>query len=139
GLFNVLASRYQSKWDLTASQQFTLSDQSIRVAQALPEPVKVSAFLSGTDTRKQDFQNLLNDYSNRSGGKLTYEFIDPDQRPGDARQAGITSVPSVVFQMGDKKQNSTGTTERDVSTALVKLERPEKKVYFTTGHGERAL
>ena len=39
--------------------------------------------------------------------------------------------------MGDKKQNSTGTTEKDVSTALVKLERPEKKVYFTTGHGER--
>ena len=41
--------------------------------------------------------------------------------------------------MADKKQNSTGTTEKDISTALVKLERPEKKAYFTSGHGERSL
>src|SRR5437868_7671319 len=41
--------------------------------------------------------------------------------------------------MDGKKQESIGTTEKDVSTALVKLERPQKKVYFTTGHGERSL
>src|SRR5207302_10349078 len=84
GLVNVLGSRYQTKWDLTANQQFTLSDQSIRVAQALPQPVKVTAFLTSTDSRKQDFQTLLNDYSNRSGGKLTYAFIDPEARPSEA-------------------------------------------------------
>ena len=65
--------------------------------------------------------------------------IDPETRPGEAIAAGVTTVGTVVYQMGDKKQNSTGTTERDVSTALVKLTRPEKKVYFTTGHGERRL
>jgi ABC-type uncharacterized transport system involved in gliding motility auxiliary subunit len=139
GLFNVIGSRYQTKLDLTANQQFTLSDQSIKVAQALPAPVKVTGFLTSSDTRKQDFQTLLNDYANRSGGKLTYEFIDPEARPSDAIAAGVTATGTIVYQMGDKKQNSTGTTEKDVSTALVKLERPEKKVYFTTGHGERAL
>ena len=36
GLVNVLGSRYQTKLDLTANKQFTLSDQSIKVAQALP-------------------------------------------------------------------------------------------------------
>ena len=36
GLFNVLGSRYQTKFDLTANKQFTLSDQSIKVAQSLP-------------------------------------------------------------------------------------------------------
>jgi ABC-type uncharacterized transport system involved in gliding motility auxiliary subunit len=138
-LFNVLGSRYQTKVDLTANKQFTLSDQSIKVAQALPQPVKVTAWLTSNDSRKQDFQTLLNDYQNRSGGKLTYEFIDPEQRPGDAIAAGITTTGTVVYQMGDKKQNSTGTTEKDVSTALVKLERPEKKAYFTSGHGERSL
>ena len=136
---NVLGSRYQTKLDLTANKQFTLSDQSIKVAGALPQPVKVTAFLTANDSRKQDFQTLLNDYQNRSGGKLTYEFIDPEARPADAIAAGITSTGTIVYQMGDKKQNSTGTTEKDVSTALVKLERPEKKAYFTTGHGERSL
>lgn len=139
GLFNVLGSRYQSKVDLTANQQFTLSDQSIKIAQALPAPVHVTGWLTSTDSRKQDFQTLLNDYSNRSGGKLTFEFIDPEARPGDAVAAGITSTGTIVYQLGDKKQNSTGTTEKDVSTALVKLERPQKTVYFTTGHGERSL
>ena len=139
GFLNVLGSRYQTKLDLTANKQFTLSDQSIKVAQALPQPVKVTAFLTANDSRKQDFQTLLNDYQNRSGGKLTYEFIDPEARPADAISAGITSTGTIVYQMGDKKQNSTGTTEKDVSTALVKLERPEKKAYFTTGHGERSL
>ena len=127
GLVNVLGSRYQTKADLTANQQFTLSDQSIKVAQALPAPVKVTGWLSANDSRKQDFQTLLNDYSNRSGGKLTYEFIDPVTRPGDARAAGITAVGTISYQMGDKKQDSTGTTEKDVSTALVKLERPDQE------------
>src|ERR671935_1996746 len=54
GLFNVLGSRYQTKFDLTANKQFTLSDQSIKVAQALPQPVKVTGWLTGTDSRKQD-------------------------------------------------------------------------------------
>lgn len=139
GLLNVLGSRYTNKIDLTANKQFTMSDQSVKIAQALPAPVKVTAFISNNDSRRQDFQTLLADYASKSGGKITSDFIDPDQRPGDARAAGITSVPTVVYQMADKKQQSTGTTERDVSTALVKLVRPAKKIYFTVGHGERSL
>jgi len=138
-LFNVLGSRYQTKFDLTASKQFTLSDQSVKVAQSLGQPVKITAFLTANDGRKQDFQTLLNDFSNRSGGKISYEFIDPEARPGDAINAGVTSTGTIVYQMGDKKQNSTGTTEKDITTALVKLQRPGKKAYFTTGHGERSL
>src|ERR1700716_3420172 len=139
GLVNVLGSRYQTKLDLTANKQYTLSDQSIKVAQAVPEAVKVTAWLSASDNRRQDFQTLLSDYSSRSGGKITSEIIDPDVRAADARAAGITATGTIVYEMGGKKQESTGTADKDVSTALVKLERPQKNVYFTTGHGERTL
>src|SRR5947209_17252750 len=139
GLINVLGSRYETKLDLTANKQYTLSDQSIKVAQALPEPVKVTGWLTPDDSRKQDFQTLLADYAIRSGGKLSYEFIDPVARAADARAAGITATGTIVYEMGSKKQESTGTTETDVSTGLVKRVRPVKKVYFTTGLGERAL
>src|SRR5919204_5385562 len=64
GLFNVLGSRYTTKVDLPANKQFTLSDQSVKVAQSLPQPVKITAFLTANDSRKQDFQTLLNDYQN---------------------------------------------------------------------------
>jgi ABC-type uncharacterized transport system involved in gliding motility auxiliary subunit len=139
GFVNVLGSRFQSKIDLTSNKQFTLSEQSVKVAESLPAPVKVTGFLTSSDSRRQDFQTLLNDYAARSGGKLTFELVDPEQRPGEAIAAGITETGTVVYQMGEKKQNSTGTLERDISTALVKLTRPEKKVYFTQGHGERSL
>src|SRR5215216_7054889 len=84
GFLNVLGSRFQTKVDLTSNKQFTLSEQSVKVAESLPQPVKVTAFLSASDSRKQDFQTLLTDYAARSGGKLSFEFIDPEQRPGDA-------------------------------------------------------
>jgi ABC-type uncharacterized transport system involved in gliding motility auxiliary subunit len=139
GLFNVIGSRYQTKADLTANHQFTLSDASVKLAQALPQPVQVTAWLTSNDSRKQDFQTLLNDYQNRSGGKLTYAFNDPEAHPAEAVAAGITATGTIVYQMGDKKQTSTGTTEQDIDTALVKLTRPQKTLYFTTGHGERSL
>jgi gliding motility-associatede transport system auxiliary component len=139
GLLNVLGSRYQTKYDATASKQFTLSDQSYKLVESLPQPVHVTGWLTQNDSRKQDFQTLLQDYASRSGGKLTFEFNDPEAHPADAVAAGITSTGTIVYQMGDKKQTSTGTTEKDVDTALVKLTRPQKTVYFTTGHGERSL
>jgi ABC-type uncharacterized transport system involved in gliding motility auxiliary subunit len=139
GLFNVLGSRYQTKADLTANHQFTMSDQSVKLAEALPQPVQVTGWLTSNDSRKQDFQTLLNDYQSKSGGKLTYSFNDPEAHPADAVAAGITATGTIVYQMGDKKQTSTGTTEQDIDTALVKLTRPQKTLYFTTGHGERSL
>jgi ABC-type uncharacterized transport system involved in gliding motility auxiliary subunit len=139
GLLNVLGSRYQTKWDSTANKQFSLSDQSVQVAQSLPQPIHATAFFPASDSRQQDFKTLLGNYASQSNGKLTFDFIDPESHPSDAIQAGITQEGTTVFQMGDKKQNSTGTTEQDITTALVKLARPQKKVYFTTGHGERNL
>jgi len=138
GLFNVLGSRYENKVDLTANKKYSLSDESVRLVQALPDNVHVTGWLTSNDSRKQDFQQLLDNYASKSGGKLTYEFIDPEQRAADARASGITATGTIVYQMADKKQESTGTTENDVSTALVKLERPQKTIYFTTGHGERS-
>src|SRR5258708_9025658 len=74
GLINVLGSRYETKLDLTANKQYTMSDQSIKVAQPIPEPVKVTAWLSASDSRTQDFQTLLTNPPHRSAGKLTSEI-----------------------------------------------------------------
>ena len=77
-LLNVLGSRYQAKADLTQNKRFTLSEQSFRVAEGLPEPVKVTGFFQGSDSRQQDLLGVLNDYAARSNGKLTYAFVDPE-------------------------------------------------------------
>src|SRR5919205_427578 len=48
GLVNVIGSRYQTKWDLTANKQFSLSDQSIRLAQSLPDAVHATVYMGSS-------------------------------------------------------------------------------------------
>src|SRR3954470_11204120 len=41
---NYLGNRHNRRWDLTAAQQFSLSDQTKKVLHDLKEPVKVRVF-----------------------------------------------------------------------------------------------
>lgn len=139
GLLNVMGTRYPWKWDLTATKQFSLGQQGQQVAAALPEPVTATWYFEGGDSRKQDLDLLMADYVRYSGGKLTYSAVDVRERPSEAIAAGVRQAGTMILQMGDKKQNITGTQEQDITTALIKLTRPEKKLYFLTGHGEKSM
>ncbi len=142
GLINVLAAQpsVHKRFDLTANQQFSLSDQSLTIARELPQPVKATGFFVQQDrTQQENAETLLKQYQTASGGKLTYEFIDPEQRPSLAQQFNVRQSGTVVFQMGDARQNATTVDEQDFTSALIKLVHPTpRKVYFVTGHGERS-
>src|SRR5262249_29415693 len=46
--------------------------------------------------------------------------------------------PITIFQQGDRKETTTGLTEQDFTSSLLKLTRSDqKKVYFVQGHQER--
>jgi ABC-type uncharacterized transport system involved in gliding motility auxiliary subunit len=140
GLLNVLGSRRHERWDLTVNKTFTLSDQTLQIASSLPQPVKMIAFYSDQDSRKNDVQDLMREYETRSNGKITYEFIDPEARPSVAQQYQIREFGTTILQMGDQQQRVTGTRESDFTTGLLKLVNPsQKKIYFLTGHNERRI
>jgi ABC-type uncharacterized transport system involved in gliding motility auxiliary subunit len=144
-LVNFLSVRHSQRWDVTASGAFTLSDQTQKVLNNLPAPVHVTAFMnpeqaasSGAQSSAEGVESLLRNYELRSGGKLTWEIIDPDAQPGLARQFNIRQYNTVVFQMGDKRQDATGLTESGFTGSLLKLAATSQpKVYYLTGHGER--
>ena len=55
-----------------------------------------------------------------------------------AQQFGIRNYNTVIFQMGDKRQDSTGLTESDFTSALIKLTASSQpKIYFLTGTARR--
>jgi ABC-type uncharacterized transport system involved in gliding motility auxiliary subunit len=140
GLLNVLGSRRHERWDLTLNKTFTLSDQTLQIVSSLPQPVKMIAFYSDQDSRRNDVQDLMREYDTRSGGKVAYEFIDPEARPSVAQQYQIREFGTTILQMGDQQQRVTGTRESDFTTGLLKLVNPsQKKIYFTTGHNERRI
>jgi ABC-type uncharacterized transport system involved in gliding motility auxiliary subunit len=139
GVVNFLSIRHSQRWDVTASGINTLSEQTQKVLDGLPAPVHVTAFVNPNDRVAEPVERLLRNYEAASGGKFTWETIDPDANPGAARQFGIRQYNTIVFQMGDRRQDSTGLTESDFTSALIKLTAAvQPKVYFLTGHGEHS-
>lgn len=140
-LVNYLAqSRYSRRWDLTENQQFTLSDQTKTVLAQLPQPAQVYAFYSSDlGSYRQEAEGLLEEYAYNSNGRLTYEFIDPVLQPTRAQAMGVTSNATVVFALGERREQVSYGGEQEFTSALIRLTSAGPRVvYFTTGHGERS-
>jgi ABC-type uncharacterized transport system involved in gliding motility auxiliary subunit len=140
-LLNVAAARSTARWDLTEDQQFSLSPESVLVLAELPGPAQLRGFYTADLASSRDgLRPLLEEYVARSGGKLSYEFVDPNQEPLAAQQYGVTRDGSIVVVFGDRTEVVTVPDEQEITSALVRLANPgERKVYFLTGHGEPDL
>lgn len=139
GFVDALAARHSWRVDLTANKRYTLAPQSVKVVEALTEPVKVTAFFGEAQPGRQRFKELMSQYAYRSS-KLTYEVVDPDRQPALARRYKVTSYGTIVAERGDREERFFTISEESVTNALIKVSRTEKKrVYFVTGHGEHGL
>lgn len=136
-IVNFLANRHHARWDLTSTKQYSLSSQTIQILRDLKEPIKVTAFFSPADSTRATFQDLFAEYMYHTD-KLSLELVDPDQKPAVARQYGITSYGTLVFERGSRRQDTFGTDEQSITSTILKVSRDEQKgVYFITGHKER--
>jgi len=134
---NFLSNRHHQRFDLTAAKRYSLSPQTLQILRELKEPVKILGFFTPGDPRQEELKDLLEEYIYHSD-KLSYEIVDPDLKPGLARQYGISSYGVLVFERGDKRQETYALDEQDITSAILKVSREEEKVvYFTTGHRER--
>ena len=125
--------------DLTEDKQNSLAPETLNTLKALPQTVHATAFFT-TQTDPSTAQKLLTNYKNNSNGKFTYEFVNPDQNPLVAQQAGITGDGKIYLQMGTQHEIVATATEQDVTSAMIRLMNPSKQtIYFLTGHGERDI
>ncbi len=64
----------------------------------------------------------------------------PDKNPGLVKRYGVTQDGTTVIEAGDKEGRITTATEEDLTNALIKATRAQKKVlYFLEGHGEQSV
>lgn len=132
---NYLASRQNKRWDLTASQQNSLSEQTVKVLQGLQGPVKFTVFDRQTELDR--FRNRLNEYGYHSRN-VSVEYIDPDTRPVIAKEYEIQQYGTVVIEYMGRRERVTTDSEQDLTNGLIKaLSDRERKVYFLQGHGEK--
>ncbi len=139
GLANYFLARHNHRWDFTAAKVHSLSDQSISVLKALKTDVAFKGFFREGNYGRAAMENLLKIYAYHSP-RVRYEFVDPDKNPGLVKRYGITQDGTTIIEAGDKEGRVTTTTEEDITNALIKATRAQKKViYFLEGHGEESV
>jgi gliding-associated putative ABC transporter substrate-binding component GldG len=168
-ILNIISQDFFVRLDFSGDKEYTLSKATKNILKDLKEPVTIKAYFSENlppeiAKGKNDFKDLLIEYTNRSKGMLVYEFIDPSKKEEieqEANQAGIRPVMinvrekdqikqqkaylGAVISMGDKKEVipviQAGTAiEYSISSAIKKLSVEKKPtIGLLQGHGEPGL
>ncbi|TAF55819.1 MAG: ABC transporter [Oscillatoriales cyanobacterium] len=139
---NVLGARYSHRLDLTETKQFTLAPESIAIAANLETPVKIWIFSYQVNPADQA---LLDNYRRASDGQISYEYIDPQAKPGMVQEFGVTADGEVFLEAKDSRQfvqtiGLDGLSETQLSNRIAQLGAgAASKIYFLQGHGERSV
>jgi ABC-type uncharacterized transport system involved in gliding motility auxiliary subunit len=138
-LVNYFLARHHYRLDFTEAKLHSLSDQSIKVVKNLKQDVLIKGFFREGNMSRSKMESLLNLYTYHSK-RIKFEFVDPDKNPGEVKRYGITQDGTTIFESGGNENRITGTTEEDITNAVIKVTREKKKViYFLEGHGEGSI
>src|SRR5215813_11440997 len=98
GVLNFLGYRHHKRFDLTAEGLYTLSDQTKKIVGALQKDVKVIKFDKTDDQQLADRMAEFKYLSKR----ISYERIDPQQKPEIARQYAIQKFGETIVAAGER-------------------------------------
>jgi len=137
GALNFVGYRHSKRWDLTPEQLYTLSDETKKVLGGLKQDVRVIHFdkPSGND----QLGETVGEYRKLSP-RVSYQFVDPQDRPDVARQYAVKRMGEVVVSNGVRTEHLKDTNEQALTSAILKVTQERQKVVcFTAGHGEKSL
>jgi ABC-type uncharacterized transport system involved in gliding motility auxiliary subunit len=101
--------------------------------------VKATAFFSQM-SNTTSAEELLTKIKANSNGKFDYEFVNPDQDPQAAKNAGITGDGKILLEMSGRKEIVAFASETEILKGMLRLLNPGNNViYFLTGHGEHDI
>jgi ABC-type uncharacterized transport system involved in gliding motility auxiliary subunit len=136
-IVNVLANRYDKSYDATANKRYSLSDQTAKIVKGLNQDATVTYF--DQDTRFAHAKDLLGEYSNLST-KVHADYVDPDKKPQEARQAGFRNYGTAIVQVGARQEEAKSLTEEGISGAFIRvLKNTTRTVCFVAGSGEHQI
>jgi ABC-type uncharacterized transport system involved in gliding motility auxiliary subunit len=165
-LVNYLASRHYQRFDVTASQLYSLSEKSLSVARGIDRDVDMVIFLNPSSELYGPVDELLSRYAAANPEHIEKRVVDPAKNLLEARRLverfSIERENVVVVATDDDRrvidefdladydysgaQFGQGPTleefkgEKLITSALLALvEATKPKIVFTTGHGEGTL
>ncbi len=159
-VLNLVSFENSSRMDVTATNQFSLSDRTRDLLGDLQSEIRVTAFYKSLEdtpgpdvaARRNRVVDTLEEFDSRSG-RFSYRIVDPDLEPGivaayfGARPVGFVGETVVVENLDTGEFDSLQPTdanfsqlEQDLVTGLYVVTGQEQKtIYFLAGHGERNI
>ena len=112
---NIALSRVFKRFDFTEDKVYTLSQPSKDLVAKLPDKLTVKAFISGDlppelQQASQYTRDLLDEYKNASGGKMTWEALDPAADKELEDEAKKFKVPKLSLERHSKDKLELGSS-----------------------------
>lgn len=132
-IVGIVADRFPVTLDISKDKTYTLSDQSVEIAEQVENKIELIIFadkdifenpstgVDELDTTLREFINALKQYNNYSDGKVTYTYIDPSQEPQKFAAYSEYEVEAgdMLFLAGDRHKVATvydGSYSNDLYT-----------------------
>ena len=132
---NYVLARQNTRWDLTAAQQYSLSDQTQRVLAGLESPVRILVFAREPEFPR--YRDRLDEYAYLSS-QVTVDYIDVEKQPILTRQYEVQFNGTIVFDYEGRVERVVSDAEQDLTNGLITvIAGTEQTVYFLEGHGEK--
>ena len=159
-VINVISFQNTHRVDVTATNQFSLSERTKDLLGSLEDDIRATAFYKALEdtpdanvaARRNRVADTLEEFDARSS-KFAYRVVDPDLEPGivasyfGARPTGFVSETVVIENLTTGEFDSLqptdlafGELEQDLVTSIYVATGQERKtIYFLAGHGERNI
>jgi len=140
---NYLGYRHHKAFDLTTEKLYTLSDQTKKIVDSVRADVQVFMFAKPSDPEMQQqigaMKDQMAEYQDLNH-HIHFSVVDPQEKPGLAKQYGVTRMGEVVVVNGTHIEHVQDTTEGDITSAILKATSTTvKTVCFVEGHGEKSI
>ncbi len=133
-MLNFVSNKRNYRIDLTENQQYTLSQQTVKVLENLDEDVDITSFFRSANSSMAE--DLFTEYQYHSS-RIVFQNVDPDKKPGIAKNYGVTKYQTIILESKGKTEVIEKLDEQTLTNALIKVSRDGRKtVYYVTGHGE---
>lgn len=134
-----LSTQYSFQSDWTSNGRNSLSAPSIILLEKLDQAIEITAYTSENEILRRQIAELIAKYT-RYKADISLSFINPDMRPDQAREEGITADGELIIRYNGKRESLQQLNEQALTSALQRLANSQQRwVVFLTGHGERSL
>jgi ABC-type uncharacterized transport system involved in gliding motility auxiliary subunit len=136
-LLALLSLRHDWQVDWTANARNTLTPASRTLLQAMPDPIRATAYVFPNVEVRREIEARFAPYQ-RERADIALRFVDPTTDPQTVRELGIDQSGEVVIEYQGRRENLKTLSEPDISAALQRLSYAEQaQIAFVSGHGER--